>query len=122
MTTDSYIFINGVRFHAYHGVMPQERVVGADFTVDVKVGYDMTQAIDSDNITHAINYAQVADIIAREMAIPSQLLEHVAGRTANAILNELPMAQYVYILITKDNPPMGIDSMGAGVVLHVTRN
>lgn len=122
MTTDSYIFINGVRFHAYHGVMPQERVVGADFTVDVKVGYDMTQAIDSDNITHAINYAQVADIIAREMAIPSQLLEHVAGRTANAILNELPMAQYVYISITKDNPPMGIDSMGAGVVLHVTRN
>ena len=84
MTADSYIFINGVRFHAYHGVMPQERVVGADFTVDVKVGYDMTQAIDSDNITHAINYAQVADIIAREMAIPSQLLEHVAGRTANA--------------------------------------
>lgn len=122
MTTDSYIFINGVRFHAYHGVMPQERVVGADFTVDVKVGYDMTQAIDSDNITHAINYAQVADIIAREMAIPSQLLEHVAGRTANAILNELSMAQYVYISITKDNPPMGIDSMGAGVVLHVTRN
>ena len=122
MTTDSYIFINGVRFHAYHGVMPQERVVGADFTVDVKVGYDMTQAIDSDNITHAINYAQVADIIAREMAIPSQLLEHVAGRTAQAILNELPMAQYVYISITKDNPPMGIDSMGAGVVLHVTRN
>ena len=122
MTTDSYIFINGVRFHAYHGVMPQERAVGADFTVDVKVGYDMTQAIDSDNITHAINYAQVADIIAREMAIPSQLLEHVAGRTANAILNELPMAQYVYISITKDNPPMGIDSMGAGVVLHVTRN
>ena len=113
MTTDSYIFINGVRFHAYHGVMPQERVVGADFTVDVKVGYDMTQAID---------YAQVADIIAREMAIPSQLLEHVAGRTAKAILNELPMAQYVYISITKDNPPMGIDSMGAGVVLHVTRN
>lgn len=122
MTTDSYIFINGVRFHAYHGVMPQERVVGADFTVDVKVGYDMTQAIDSDNIIHAINYAQVADIIAREMAIPSQLLEHVAGRTANAILNELPMAQYVYISITKDNPPMGIDSLGAGVVLHVTRN
>lgn len=122
MTADSYIFINGVRFHAYHGVMPQERVVGADFTVDVKVGYDMTQAIDSDNITHAINYAQVADIIAREMAIPSQLLEHVAGRTANAILNELPMAQYVYISITKDNPPMGIDSMGAGVVLNVTRN
>ena len=122
MTTDSYIFINGVRFHAYHGVMPQERVVGADFTVDVKVGYDMTQAIDSDNITHAINYAQVADIIAREMAIPSQLLEHVAGRTVKAILNELPMAQYVYISITKDNPPMGIDSMGAGVVLHVTRN
>ena len=122
MTTDSYIFINGVRFHAYHGVMPQERVVGADFTVDVKVGYDMTQVIDSDNITHAINYAQVADIIAREMAIPSQLLEHVAGRTAKAILNELPMAQYVYISITKDNPPMGIDSMGAGVVLNVTRN
>ena len=66
----------------------------------------------------------MADIIAREMAIPSQLLEHVAGRTAKAILNELPMAQYVYISITKDNPPMGIDSMGGmtlGLSAHIQK-
>lgn len=121
MTADSYIFINEVRFHAFHGVMPQERTVGADFTVSVRVGYDMIMALDTDDITHAISYADVADIIAREMAIPSQLLEHVAGRIAKAILNELPMAQYADISITKDNPPMGIDSMGAGVALRVTR-
>lgn len=121
MTSNTYVIIKGVRFHAFHGVMPQERSVGADFTVTAKVGYDMTKAMESDDINDAISYADVADIIAREMAVPSQLLEHVAGRMAKAILSEMPMALSVEISIIKDNPPMGIDSMGAGVVIALNK-
>ena len=34
--TSSYISLRNVRFHAFHGVMPQERKVGADFLVNVE--------------------------------------------------------------------------------------
>ena len=45
------IFLDDVRFHAFHGVMPQERAVGADFTVSLNVGYDFVKAAESDDIT-----------------------------------------------------------------------
>ena len=32
----SYIYLKDARFHAYHGVLPQEQQVGADFLVSVR--------------------------------------------------------------------------------------
>ena len=53
----SYIHLRQVRFHAFHGVMPQERLVGADFVLDLKVGYPLGRAMQSDEVTDTLNYA-----------------------------------------------------------------
>ena len=66
------IFIDEVRFHAFHGVMPQERTVGADFTVSLRVGYDFIKATESDGLSDTISYADLFDVLKREMFIPSQ--------------------------------------------------
>ena len=34
-----YVFIDGMRFHSFHGVMEQERLTGNDYTVSVRAGY-----------------------------------------------------------------------------------
>ena len=112
------IFIDEVRFHAFHGVMPQERAVGADFTVSLRVGYDFIKATESDGLSDTISYADLFDVLKREMFIPSQLLEHVAARIVRAIVSRWPQVQTVYIRLRKDNPPMGADCKGAGVELH----
>ena len=75
--TSSYICLKGVRFHAFHGVLPQERTVGNDFMVDLRIGYPLEQAIASDEVTDTLNYATVYETVKREMSIPSQLIEHV---------------------------------------------
>ena len=122
MTLDSsYIFIDGLRLHAFHGVMEQERRVGADFLVDIRVQYNISKAIETDDVAHTLNYADLLQIVSQEMARPSSLLEHVAGHIVQAIFETYPSALAVDLKLTKLNPPMGADSDGAGVELHCTR-
>ena len=117
--TGSYVCLRDVRFHAYHGVMPQERRVGADFTVTLRVGYDCMPAMVSDDVADALNYADLLEVVGREMAVPSQLLEHVAGRIVRAVEARFPQVTSIDLWLTKDNPPMGADCRGAGVELHL---
>ena len=102
--TSSYIFLNEVRFHAYHGVLPQENV---------------SSAMQHDMLEVALNYATLYQLIEREMSKPSQLIEHVAGRIAECVFREFPMVASLDLTITKLNPPMGADCKGAGVELHL---
>lgn len=115
MLTESYIVISDARFYACHGVGEQERKVGAEFTVSVRVGYDVTRAMDTDDVGDTLSYAKVYKVVRRQMAIPSRLLEHVAARIARALRVGFPGISSIAIKIRKDNPPMGAHCAGAGV-------
>lgn len=112
------VVLKGLRIFAYHGVMPQENKVGAYFTIDVRLDTDFSHALETDELEGTISYADVYDIIRREMAIPSKLLEHVGGRIVKALRSELPNINKVYIRILKENPPMGADLTGAGIEIE----
>ena len=119
LKSESYVFLKNVRFHAFHGVMPQERQVGGDFLLSLRVGYPIDKAMESDDVADTLNYATLFDLAKREMDIPSQLLEHVAGRIVKAITTAFPEVTSIDLELTKQNPPMGADCEGAGVVLRL---
>jgi dihydroneopterin aldolase len=98
--------------------MPQERQVGADILLDLRVGYPLEQAMQSDEVADTLNYAALYDLVAREMQQPSKLLEHVAGRIAEAISQTFPQITSIDLELTKQNPPMGADCEGASVEIH----
>ena len=114
-----YIFLKELHFHAFHGVMPQERKVGGDFLVSVRIGYDFTKAMQTDEVGDTLNYAEVYALIDKEMRHPSALLEHVAGRIGKTLFDYNSKIQTIDLWLTKVNPPMGADSTGAGVELHL---
>lgn len=109
------IFIDKARFYAYHGVMEQERRVGAEYTVSVSVYYDFGKAAETDNLDDTISYAIIFNKVKEEMAIPSRLLENVAYRIAQSIKREFPQVEHVEVEVVKCNPPMGATCQGAGV-------
>ena len=117
--TSSYISLRNVRFHAFHGVMPQERRVGGDFLVNLRVGYPLEQAMQSDEVSDTLNYAELYEVVKTEMMQPSNLLEHVAGRIADAVVKCFPQVTSIDLDLTKQNPPMGADCDGAGVEIHL---
>ena len=117
----SFVFLKNVRFHAFHGVMAQERQVGGEFLLSLRVGYPLAKAMESDDVKDTLDYATLFDLAKREMDIPSQLLEHVAGRIVKAITTAFPEVTSIDLELAKLNPPMGADCDGAGIFLKVKR-
>ena len=114
-----FIYLREVHFHAFHGVLPQERMVGAEFVVDLRVGYPLAEARVSDRVDDTLNYATLYALVEREMRQPSNLLEHVAERIAHAVQTAFPEVLSIDLKLTKCNPPMGGDCAGAGVEIHL---
>ena len=118
----SKIYLRNVRFHAFHGVLPQEGIVGNDCLVNLVLDYDFSSALKTDDLQGTLNYAEVYQKVREEMAVPSKLLEHVAGRIAHRLFSDFPEIQKLQLSITKVNPPMGADSDGAGVEVVLTND
>ena len=118
----SKIYLRNVRFHAFHGVLPQEGIVGNDYLVNLVLDYDFSSALKTDDLQGTLNYAEVYQKVREEMAVPSKLLEHVAGRIAHRLFSDFPEIQKLQLSITKVNPPMGADSDGAEVEVVLTND
>lgn len=114
-----YVYMKDVRFHAFHGVDPQEQTVGADFILNIRVRTDLSKAMETDDVRDTVSYAVMYEIARKEMATPSKLLEHAAGRIVKGILSAYPQIESIDLSLTKSVPPMGADCDGAGVELHI---
>lgn len=114
-----YVRLERLRMHAFHGVLPQEREVGNDYEVSLRLGYPLETAMLTDNVADTINYAEVFGIVRQQMAQPSNLIEHVAARIGESLFQAFPLLSSIDIILTKRNPPMGADSDGASVEFHL---
>ena len=62
MATDKVI-IKGIKAFGYHGVFDLEKKSGQDFIVDIEYSYDTSDAIDTDDISKAIDYAAISNLV-----------------------------------------------------------
>lgn len=118
--TETTIYIKDLRMHAFHGVLEQERHVGNDYVINITVGFPWTEAALSDDVNDTLNYALLADVVAGEMAVPSNLVETVAKRICDAVKERFCRVSRVSIDIRKLAPPMPYHTDGCGVTMTVT--
>ena len=117
--SSGYVCLKNIRFHAFHGVLPQERATGGEFIVSIRAKYPLEKAIESDDVGDTLNYAEIFEIINKEMQTPSCLLEHAAGRIGKSIMDAFPLIEALDVTLSKTNPPMGADLDRASVELHL---
>lgn len=119
---NSYIFLKDIRCYAYHGVAPQENLIGNEYVIHLRLKVDISQAAETDEVTDTVNYAEVYEVVKTEMSIPSKLLEHVCNRIIRELFTRFSSIEEVEISLSKRNPPMGADIDSAGVELYCSRN
>ena len=118
---NSYILLKEIRCYAYHGVAPQENLIGNEYIIDLKLKVDISKAAQTDEVADTVNYAEVHQVIMAEMAVPSKLLEHVGGRIIEKLFQQFPALEEIELHLSKRNPPMGADVESAGLELHCSR-
>ena len=115
------IELRDVHLFAHHGVMQQEREIGAWFTIDIKLEIGDYSCSESDRIDGTVSYADVYEILCNEMKQPSQLLENVCNRISKRLYEKFEQITAIDITLCKDTPPMGGDRLKAAVTLSSIR-
>jgi 7,8-dihydroneopterin aldolase/epimerase/oxygenase len=116
------VALEGLEFHAYHGVYPHERNSGNWFEVDIAVETDFTKGAATDEISGTVNYETLFQIVKHEMEQPSKLLETVAEKIVTDVLEQIAAANSVELKISKINPPIGGKCRKASVTIARRRS
>ncbi len=95
-----HIYLNDLIFNGFHGVYPAEKKIGNTFKVDLRIQLTPTTKT-IDQLEQTIDYVQVYALIQKIMAVPTPLLETIVTNIADQILAAHPMAESVYVKITK---------------------
>lgn len=103
------IKVENIRVFANHGCLKEETAIGSDYRVDVVVNADLSKSAQTDNLSDTIDYVFLNKVVREEMATPSKLLETVAQRIIDRILNEDKLVSKVTVSVSKINPPIGGD-------------
>jgi dihydroneopterin aldolase len=101
------IKIRNIRVYAYHGCLIEEGKIGSDYRVDLTVKADLSRSAVTDSLSDTVDYVHLNRIVKEEMAIRSKLLEEVAKRIIDRILDELDQVKKVKVEVSKLNPPIG---------------
>jgi len=93
MLESDVIHMRGLEFYAYHGVLPEEELLGQKFIIDVDLYLNLTDAGRSDQVEDTISYAEVYQTVKRcVVGKRFSLLEGLAEAIATDILAEFPCA------------------------------
>lgn len=101
--------VENIRVFAYHGCLKEESKIGSDYRVDLEVKADLQQSAKSDLLRDTVDYVLLNKIVREEMLRPTHLLETVAKRILNRILEEEQLVTKASVWVSKLNPPIGGD-------------
>lgn len=102
------IVLRGIRGVGRHGVLPEERSQGQEFSVDVTLDVDTAPAASTDDLADTVDYAEVAEAVhALIVGEPVDLIETLAERIAAACLSRRGV-RVVAVTVHKPDAPIAV--------------
>ena len=111
------IFIEGIKFHGYHGLTRMERQVGVRLSVDVSLELDLYPAGRSDNVRQALDYRKVHErVVEIGRGSSHRLLESYAVELMDALFEEFSV-ECIRVKVRKETPVLDgiVDSVGVEI-------
>ena len=116
------LHLSGLRVVGTHGVLPEEQSRAQPFEVDLVLHVDLEAASTSDDLADTVDYGAVAAAVERVVREEHfALLERLAGRIANTVLDLDRRVEGIDVVVTKLRPPVPVDLASASVALHRLR-
>ena len=101
------IHMKAMVFYGHHGDIPEERVLGQRFIIDLSLTLDMTEVAQTDQLASTVDYVGVYDLCRRMLENERvNLLETLAAHLADRVLAEHPRVLKVTITVKKPSVPL----------------
>lgn len=112
------IRLERMEFRALHGCYELERKVGNRFTVDLEIRAELGSVAAEDDVTQAVNYLTVYEVVRERMALTQHTIERVAANIIDALYAAFPQVRHVTCTVSKLAPPLGGKLDRVSVVLE----
>ena len=101
------IIMKNLAFFGYHGAMSEENTLGQKFFIDVEMSVALQEAGKSDNVFHTVHYGEAYSVVKAIVEGKSlNLIEAVAEKIAEALLNDFERIDHVKIQLRKPEAPV----------------
>jgi len=115
------ISLNKLLFVGYHGLYPEEKKLGNNYSVEIDIDFTPKQGV-IDQLDQTIDYVHVYAIVKKWIEIPTPLLETLVGKIADDILSSQALANKVFVKITKLHLPIPSFEGNVSVKIEKSRN
>lgn len=100
------VVLEGMEFFGYHGVYPEENLLGNRFRVDLELQTNFKVAMETDHLEGTIDYAQLYKLVKARMEQQVKLLEHLGYGIIQDIRAAYPEVEYIQITLKSSNLPL----------------
>jgi len=115
------ISLNKLLFVGYHGLYPEEKKLGNNYSVEIDIDFTPKQGV-IDQLDQTIDYVHVYAIVKKWMEIPTPLLETLVEKIADDILSSQALANKVFVKITKLHLPISSFEGNVSVKIEKSRS
>ncbi len=110
------IHIRNLSFHGHHGLLSEETKLGQRYLTSLVLELDTRPAGETDDLRRSIDYRRALSIVESVVTgPPCKLVETVAERIAEKLLEGFPILLAVNVTVNKPHPPVPYD-LGAVAV------
>ncbi len=115
------IYLTGLGFFGFHGVMPEENRLGQRFFIDLVCGLDLGEAGRTDRLDQSVSYADLYDVVQAAFAERRfQLIEALAQHLVDRLFAAFPAIGWLRVTVRKPSAPI---AMVAGeAAIEITRS
>lgn len=96
-----------LKFFSFHGLFPEERILGNLYTVSVSVSKQRSDNMVVLTLDQTFDYGEIFKITKRIMDEPVDLLETICEKICAELRILWPDFKEIKIDILKENPPLG---------------
>lgn len=116
------ISLDGIEVWAHHGVLDHEADLGQRYLLDLTIHVDLAPAAASDDLADTVDYGVLSALAVDTFVEPrAQLVEAVAGRVADAVLDHDARIEAVDVMVHKPSAPVTVPLRDVRIQLSRTR-
>ena len=101
------IELEGMDFHAFHGCYELEQQTGSHFEVSLRITTELGTVAKDDDVTKAVNYLTVYEVVREQMQRTQHTIERVAQNIIEALHTHFPQICETECRVAKIAPPLG---------------
>lgn len=102
-----YLILSGLKFNSFIGHFDEEKFIGTNFEIDLKIKADLLNAAKTDYLSDTLNYVEIYNDIKLIMQKKVNLIENISFLITDMLFSKYSSIEHIYLTVKKIGTQIG---------------